>query len=126
MKPIMTNPLIDPVLAVWSWEIPVYLYLGGLVAGLMILSGYHILRARWDDRAQGHYVTAPLLSIVLLSLGMLALFLDLTHKLYVWRLYLTFQVTSPMSWGFPSPRHSTLRCSRRTSTRSRSREPCSQ
>lgn len=93
------NPEIDPHLHLWGWEIPVYLYLGGLVAGLMILSGYHILRARWDERSSGHYVTAPLLSLALLSLGMLALFLDLKHKLYVWRLYLTFQVTSPMSWG---------------------------
>lgn len=93
------NPEIDPHLHLWGWEIPVYLYLGGLVAGLMILSGYHILRARWDERSRGHYVTAPLLSLALLSLGMLALFLDLKHKLYVWRLYLTFQVTSPMSWG---------------------------
>jgi len=93
------NPEIDPHLHLWGWEIPVYLYLGGLVAGLMILSGYHILRARWDERSRGHYVTAPLLSLALLSLGMLVLFLDLEHKLYVWRLYLTFQVTSPMSWG---------------------------
>ena len=30
---------------------------------------------------------------------MFALFLDLAHKLYVWRLYTTFQFTSPMSWG---------------------------
>jgi formate-dependent nitrite reductase membrane component NrfD len=30
---------------------------------------------------------------------MFVLFLDLEHKLYVWRLYLTFEVTSPMSWG---------------------------
>ena len=28
-----------------------------------------------------------------------ALFLDLTHKLYVWRVFLTFQPASPMSWG---------------------------
>ena len=41
----------------------------------------------------------PGLSLVLLSLGMLALFLDLEHKLYVWRLYTTFQIASPMSWG---------------------------
>jgi len=27
------------------------------------------------------------------------LFLDLAHKLYVWRLYTTFQFKSPMSWG---------------------------
>lgn len=94
------NPGLDPAVHLWGWEIPVYLYLGGLVAGLMILSGYHILRAQWDrDRAHGHYVTAPLLSLALLSAGMLALFLDLEHKLYVWRLYLTFKVASPMSWG---------------------------
>lgn len=94
------NPGLDPSLHLWGWEIPVYLYLGGLVAGLMMLSGYHILRAHWDrDRAHGHYVTAPLLSLALLSAGMLALFLDLEHKLYVWRLYLTFKVASPMSWG---------------------------
>ena len=94
------NPGIDPALHVWGWEISVYLFLGGLVAGLMILSGYHILRAHWDrDRDHGHYVTAPLLSLALLSAGMLTLFLDLERKLYVWRLYLTFNVASPMSWG---------------------------
>lgn len=94
------NPLIDPTLHLWGWEIPVYLFLGGLVAGLMILSGYHIVRAQYDrQEGRGHYVTAPLLSLALLSIGMLALFLDLEHKLQVWRLYVTFQVTSPMSWG---------------------------
>jgi formate-dependent nitrite reductase membrane component NrfD len=30
---------------------------------------------------------------------MLALFLDLEHKFYVWRLYVTFEPWSPMSWG---------------------------
>jgi formate-dependent nitrite reductase membrane component NrfD len=41
----------------------------------------------------------PGLSLALLSLGMLALFLDLEHKLHVGRLYTTFQPASPMSWG---------------------------
>ncbi len=95
-----SNPGIDPHFHAWGWEVPVYLFLGGLVAGLMILSGYHILRAQWDrDRDHGHYVSAPLLSLVLLSLGMGALFMDLEYKLHVWRLYLTFEATSPMSWG---------------------------
>jgi formate-dependent nitrite reductase membrane component NrfD len=40
-----------------------------------------------------------MLGIVLLSAGMFALFLDLGHKLYAWRMYLTFQPGSPMSWG---------------------------
>ena len=34
-----------------------------------------------------------------ISLGMLALFLDLGHKPYVWRLYLTMKPWSPMSVG---------------------------
>jgi len=94
------NPMIDPQLAVWSWEIPVYLFLGGLVAGLMVLAGFAMLRAARGDDSRSHFsVQAPLLGFVLINLGMLALLLDLTHKLYVWRVYLTFQVGSPMSWG---------------------------
>jgi protein NrfD len=92
------NPGIDPQLEAWGWEIPVYLFLGGLVAGLLILGGYHILRGR-NEPAREAYPLAPMLGVVLLSVGMGALFLDLSHKLYVWRLYLTFQPTSPMSWG---------------------------
>jgi formate-dependent nitrite reductase membrane component NrfD len=34
-----------------------------------------------------------------MNVGMGALFLDLTHKLYVWAVYLTLQPLSPMSWG---------------------------
>ena len=41
----------------------------------------------------------PLLGFVLMNIGMLALLLDLTHRLYVWRIYTTFQVSSPMAWG---------------------------
>jgi formate-dependent nitrite reductase membrane component NrfD len=94
------NALIDPQLAVWSWEIPVYLFLGGVVAGLMVLAGVAMLRlARGDDPRAYFSVQAPLLAFVLLNLGMLALFLDLAHKLYVWAVYLTFEPTSPMSWG---------------------------
>jgi protein NrfD len=92
------NPGIDPTLHIWGWEIPVYLYLGGLVAGLMILAGYHILKAgRQQEKVA--YPYAPMLGVVLLSLGMGALFLDLANKFQVWRLYLTFKVSSPMSWG---------------------------
>jgi formate-dependent nitrite reductase membrane component NrfD len=93
-----TNPFVDLSHEVWRWEIPVYLFLGGLVAGMMIISGYFLLSGRWRSRSSSSHVL-PALSLVLLSAGMFALFLDLEHKLYVWRLYLTFQVTSPMSWG---------------------------
>jgi len=92
------NPQIDPFIAVWGWEIPVYLFLGGLVAGMMIIAGYFLFKEKHKNSDSiANYI--PILSILFLSLGMGALFLDLEHKLYVWRLYTTFQITSPMSWG---------------------------
>jgi len=92
------NPMVDPALHVWGWEIPVYLFLGGWVAGSMIISGWLARRGRQPgDGCVCHVL--PWLSLVLLSLGMGALFLDLEHRLYVWRMYLTFQPLSPMSWG---------------------------
>ena len=92
------NPMVDPALHVWGWEIPVYLFLGGWVAGSMIIAGWLARRGRQPgDGCVCHVL--PWLSLVLLSLGMGALFLDLEHRLYVWRMYLTFQPLSPMSWG---------------------------
>lgn len=94
------NPLVDPQLAVWSWEIPVYLFLGGIVAGMMVLAGVNLIRlARGDDPKRFFSVQTPIFAIALLSLGMGALFLDLAHKLYVWRVYVAFEPSSPMSWG---------------------------
>jgi formate-dependent nitrite reductase membrane component NrfD len=88
--------LVDPHLHVWGWEIPVYLFLGGMAAGTMILGS--LLAGRKDERspAARWLLFAP---AALLSLGMLALFLDLANKLHVWRFYLAFRWTSPMSWG---------------------------
>ena len=40
------NPMVDPALHVWGWEIPVYLFLGGWVAGSMIIAGYFARRGR--------------------------------------------------------------------------------
>jgi protein NrfD len=88
--------LIDPQLHVWGWEIPAYLFLGGMAAGVMILGA--ALWMRREDRspaARWLAFAAP----VLVSLGMGALFLDLANKLHVWRFYLAFRWTSPMSWG---------------------------
>ncbi len=92
------NHLIDPVLHAWSWEIPIYLFLGGLVAGMMLISGYFLFKERVSEENCSCFYL-PIISMILLSAGMFALFLDLEHKLYVWRLYTTFQITSPMSWG---------------------------
>ncbi len=92
------NHLVDPHVHVWAWQIPVYLFLGGLVAGMMAISGWFAFSDR-HRRAESVTRLLPVLGLALLSLGMLALFLDLEHKLYTWRLYTTFQPLSPMSWG---------------------------
>ncbi|MFZ1519698.1 MAG: NrfD/PsrC family molybdoenzyme membrane anchor subunit [Ignavibacteriaceae bacterium] len=92
------NPHVDPSMAMWEWQIPVYLFLGGMVAGMMIIAGYFLFTGRHKESNCSCFFI-PIVSVVLLSLGMFALFLDLAHKLYVWRLYTTFQFTSPMSWG---------------------------
>lgn len=92
------NELVDPLLQIWGWQIPVYLFIGGLVAGIMIISGYFALKGQYKKNVFSSFYL-PHISLILLSLGMFSLFLDLEHKLYVWRLYTTFQITSPMSWG---------------------------
>jgi formate-dependent nitrite reductase membrane component NrfD len=94
------NHLVDPVLAVWSWEIPLYLFFGGMIAGMMVLAGLNMLKLAKGERAESFYsVQTPILGFILMNLGMGALFLDLAHKLYVWRVYVAFEPTSPMSWG---------------------------
>jgi formate-dependent nitrite reductase membrane component NrfD len=94
------NPLVDPQLHVWGWEIPVYLFFGGMIAGMMILAGVAMLRlARGEDPDRFFSVQTPLLGFVLMNVGMAALFLDLAHKLHVWAVYVTFEPLSPMSWG---------------------------
>jgi formate-dependent nitrite reductase membrane component NrfD len=92
------NPDVDPWMTMWGWEIPVYLFLGGMVAGMMIIAGYFLFSGRHKESNCSCY-SIPLTSFILLSIGMFSLFLDLAHKQYVWRLYTTFQITSPMSWG---------------------------
>ena len=94
------NPGVDPLLHVWGWEIPLYLFVGGVVAGMMVIAGIAMLRtAKGEDTRKFFSMQTPLLAFMLLNLGMRALLLDLAHRLYVWAVYLTFQVASPMSWG---------------------------
>jgi len=97
------SPWVDPHLHVWGWEIPVYLFLGGWTAGIMVLCGWALWKGQRDERPHATFSLASsglfMLAFMAISLGMGALFLDLEHKLYVWRLYLTFEPASPMSWG---------------------------
>ena len=91
-------PNIDPSLQIWHWPISVYLFLGGLAARLLFFAGLITVLGKGKE-----YPTsvkfASVISPIALTLGLLALFYDLTHKLYFWRLYTTIRIESPMSWG---------------------------
>ena len=92
------NALIDPSLHIWTWEVAMYLFLGGLTAGIMIFSALMVVRHK-DEIAPFATTRLAMLAPIVLSLGMTTLFLDLEHKLFVYRFYTSFQLTSPMSWG---------------------------
>jgi len=97
------SPIAQPFLHAWAWEIPVYLFLGGWTAGILILSGLALWRGRVAPTRGGSFALTSsgpaLLGLLAISLGMLCLFLDLAHKAYVWKVYTTFEPWSPMSWG---------------------------
>lgn len=106
MRELIVNraqPEVDPTLRAWLWEIPVDLFFAAVVSGLMILGGLALLQALRErtppDTRPALPLHAPLLAFGLVHICLLALFADLSHKLYVWNLYLTLQPTSPMSWG---------------------------
>ena len=92
------NALIDPGLHIWTWEVAMYLFLGGLTAGVMVFAAIMAL-LKADDEAPFASTKLAIIAPVVLSLGMTTLFLDLEHKLFVFRFYTSFQLLSPMSWG---------------------------
>lgn len=92
------NEMVDPNLNVWHWPIPLYLFLGGMAAGILCIAAVYYIRGRENDYRTAVKIT-PFLAPVLLVLGLLALFIDLRHKLFFWQLYTNIKLQSPMSWG---------------------------
>jgi len=91
-------PFIDPVLNVWHWQIPLYLFVGGLAAALIFFSAYFYIRGRGDELKTSVQI-APILAPFVIVIGLIALLLDLRHPAYFWQLYTTIRLDSPMSWG---------------------------
>lgn len=83
---------------IWEWQISLYLFLGGLTAGILIIAAWSIIKGKEYElplATNQIIIFAP----VFMSLGMLCLFIDLSHRIFVWRFYTTFSPTSVMSWG---------------------------
>ena len=91
-------PKIDPSLEIWHFPISLYLFLGGLAAGIIFFAALFTLLNK-DKEVPAVVKYAMIIVPIALSIGLIALFYDLTHKLYVWQLYTTIRLESPMSWG---------------------------
>ena len=91
-------PNIDPHLHLWHWPISLYLFLGGLAAGILFFAAIINLFGK-EDKYQGAVKWATIIPPLALSIGLVALLYDLTNIWNSWRLYVTFRITSPMSWG---------------------------
>lgn len=91
-------PKIDPSLEIWHFPISLYLFLGGMAAGIIFFASLFTVLKR-EKQVQTAIKTGMVIVLFALSIGLIALFYDLTHKLYVWQLYTTVRLESPMSWG---------------------------
>ena len=91
-------PNIDPYLNIWHWQIPIYLFLGGVAAGILFFAGVFTILGK-ENKMASTVKKAPLLVPFLLIFGLFMLFLDLKHKLFFWQLYTTIRLESPMGWG---------------------------
>lgn len=90
--------MIDPQLHIWHWHIPLYLFLGGLAAGILFFAALYTILGK-EKQYPAAVKWAPFITPFILVIGLIALFLDLNHKPYFWQLYTNIRFESPMSWG---------------------------
>lgn len=91
-------PNIDPHLHIWHWPIPMYLFLGGLAAGILFFAAYFTIKGR-EEEFPTAVKWATFIVPFALIIGLAALIFDLKNPLNSWKLYMTFRIESPMSWG---------------------------
>lgn len=91
-------PNVDPHLHIWHWPIPVYLFLGGLAAGVLFFSALYTILGK-EKELPTAVKWSTFVAPVALGVGLLALIFDLSNPFNSWRLYTTIRLESPMSWG---------------------------
>ncbi len=80
----------------YNWMIAVYFFLGGLGAGAFLLS---VTGNFWKKDFQPFAKTASLIAPVAISIGLFFLWIDLGKPFSAWRLFLSFNPASALSWG---------------------------
>lgn len=92
------NPLVDPGLHVFGWQIPIDLFCGALAAGVMIFAVLLARRIPREKQSRAQRLL-PFFAAAIVTVVMVVLFLDLENKLHLYRFYMALRLTSPMSWG---------------------------
>lgn len=80
----------------YDWMIVAYFFLGGLSAGAFLFS---VGASYWREELRPLGKTVAVLSPVLLGIGLFILLIDLGKPFRAWRLILSFNPQSALSWG---------------------------
>lgn len=94
------NAITHPHLEVWDWRIVIYLFLGGLAGGMLVMCSIANLRIPKEPVEElAQCVRAPFIAFITLAVGAQFILLDLGKpQSLIWG-FLTFQPLSLMSWG---------------------------
>jgi len=96
--PELRDGALNLHLHLWGWPVAVYLFLGGLAAGLSIFASWAYLTGRRRELYPAVQQATMLTPLIILA-GLIVLWFDLGSKWTPFWLYLTLRVRSPMSWG---------------------------
>jgi formate-dependent nitrite reductase membrane component NrfD len=80
----------------YDWMIVVYFFLGGVSAGAFMFS---VAANYWKQEFKPLAKTAAILAPITLAIGMFFLLVDLGKPFRMWRLFLSFNPRSAISWG---------------------------
>jgi len=80
----------------YNWMVAVYFFLGGLGAGAFLLS---VAANYWRQELKPVAKTASVVAPIAVAVGLFFLWLDLGMPFRVWRLFLSFNPRSALSWG---------------------------
>ncbi len=80
----------------YNWMIAVYFFLGGLGAGAFLLS---VTANYWNQQFKPIAKAASIVAPVAIAIGLFFLWIDLGKPFRAWRLMLSFNPNSALSWG---------------------------
>ncbi len=80
----------------YDWMIVTYFFLGGISAGAYVFS---VAANYWKKEFKPLAKRGAVVSLIALSIGMLILLYDLGQPFRAWRLFLSFNPRSMLSWG---------------------------